>query len=148
MINVKVYMRVTKQPLKRTAVVLQRDVDNEPTETVPTDRLGIARFDLPPGTGKVLVAGIERFHGRLDGDIDIGLWSLTQASDDDAGDSGVFPSGSNAYPGMSTRMIQVDGRNILTDHLYGALHAHPRPAPRHARASTREALSRAASIAT
>jgi tRNA 2-thiouridine synthesizing protein E len=115
MINVKVYMRVTKEPLKRTPVVLQRDVDGEPTDVVPTDRLGIARFDLPPATGKVIVAGIERYHGRLDGDIDIGLWSLTQASDDDAGDSGVFPSGSNAYPGMSTRTIRVADRDILTD---------------------------------
>lgn len=115
MINVKVYMRVTKEPLKRTPVVLQRDIDNEPTAPVATDRMGVARFDLPPSTGKVFVAGVERYHGRLDGDIDIGLWSLTQTSDDDAASSGAFPSGSNAYPGMSTRTVQVDGREILTD---------------------------------
>jgi len=115
MINVKVYMRVTQEPLKRTAVVLQRDVDGEPTAPVSTDRLGVAQFDLPPGSGKVFVAGIERYHGRLDGEIDIGLSSLTQASDDDAGAPGVFPSGSNAYPNMSTRTVQADGREILTD---------------------------------
>jgi len=115
MVRVKVYMRVTKEPLKRTAVVLQRDVDREPTAPVSTDRMGVARFDLPPGTGKILVAGVERYHGRLDGDIDIGLWSLTQASDDDAGAPGVFPSGSNAYPNMSTRMLRAGEREILTD---------------------------------
>jgi len=115
MINIKVYMRVTQEPLKRTSVVLQRDADNEPTAPVPTDRFGVARFDLPPGTGKVLVAGVERYQGRLAGDIEIGLWSLTQGSDDDAGDSGVFPSGSNAYPNMATRTVHAGGRDILTD---------------------------------
>jgi tRNA 2-thiouridine synthesizing protein E len=115
MINVKVYMRVTREPLKRTDVVLHRDVDRAPTAPLSTDRLGMARFDLPPGTGKVFVAGIERYHGRLDGDIDIGLWSLTQAGGDDAGAPGVFPSGSNAYPNMSTRTVQAGGREILTD---------------------------------
>jgi tRNA 2-thiouridine synthesizing protein E len=114
-INIKVYMRVTKEPLKRTPVVLQRDGDPEPTEAVPTDRTGVARFDLPPATGKVFVAGIERYRGRLAGDIDIGFWSLTQAGDHDAGASGVFPSGSNAYPSMSTRTVHANGRDILTD---------------------------------
>jgi tRNA 2-thiouridine synthesizing protein E len=115
MINVKVYMRVTQEPLKRTTVMLQREGDGEPTTPVPTDRLGVARFDLPPKTGKVFVAGIERCHGRLDGDVEIGLRSLTQSSDDDAGAPGVFPSGSNAYPDMSTRTVEADGREILTD---------------------------------
>jgi tRNA 2-thiouridine synthesizing protein E len=115
MIDVKVYMRVTQEPIKRIAVVVQRDVDREPTSPVFTDRLGMARFDLPPGTGKVFVAGIERYHGRLDGDVDIGLWSLTQSSDDDAGAPGVFPSGSNAYPDVETRTVQAGGCEILTD---------------------------------
>lgn len=115
MITIKVFMRISKEPLKRTPVVVQRDVDNEPTKPTSTDRLGIARFDLPPGTGKVFVAGIERYHGRLDGEINIGLWSLTQTSDATEGVPGVFPDGSNAYPSMSTRTIRADGRDILTD---------------------------------
>jgi len=115
MINVKVFMRNGGQPLKRTAVVLQRDVDQRPTPATATDRAGIARFDLPPGSGKVFVEGIERYHGHLDGEIEIGLWSLTQAGDDSRGAPGEFPSGSNAYPGMTTRTVQTDGRDVVTD---------------------------------
>ncbi len=115
MITVKLFMRVTKEPLKRTPVVLQMDADASATAPVLTDRDGIARFDVDPGSGKVLVSGIERHHGRLDGEIPIGLWSMTQASDSSEGKPGEFPDGSNAYPDMATRGIIVDGREVLTD---------------------------------
>ncbi|MGA7981807.1 MAG: TusE/DsrC/DsvC family sulfur relay protein [Chromatiaceae bacterium] len=115
MISVKVFMRVTNEPLKRTPVVLQLDPDGRYTPPVPTDRTGVARFDIPPSSGKVLVSGVERYHGRLEGEIPIGLWSITQAGYGSEGTPGEFPEGSNAYPNMATRSIRVDGREVLTD---------------------------------
>lgn len=115
MIAIKVYMKVTNEPLKRTPVVLRLDPDGSETPAVATDRAGVAIFDLPPGSGKVLVSGIERYHGRLDGEIAIDLWSITQAANDAAGAPGAFPRGSNAYPSMSTRALDVDGHEVLTD---------------------------------
>ena len=115
MIVVRLCMKVTKEPLKRTPVVLQIDADGSQTEPVFTDRSGIARFELPPGSGKVLVSGLERYHGRLDGEIPIQLWSITQSGDESAGMPGEFPAGSNAYPDMTTRGVKVGDREILTD---------------------------------
>lgn len=115
MISVRVAIKYGHQPLKRTPVVLQMDADDQPVGPVLTDRSGVALFDLPPGSGKVLVSGVERFHGRLDGEIAIDLWSITQSPDDSTGTPGVFPSGSNAYPGMTKRIIHVDGHDVLTD---------------------------------
>jgi tRNA 2-thiouridine synthesizing protein E len=82
---------------------------------VLTDRAGVARFELSPASGKVLVSGLERFHGRLDGEIRVDLWSITQSEDDSSGTPGIFPSGSNAYPSMTTRTVHANGRDILTD---------------------------------
>lgn len=115
MIAVRVFMKATNEPLKRTPVVLQTDADGATTPQALTDRSGVARFDLAPASGKVLVSGIERYHGRLDGEIAIGLWSVTQSAE--AANAGAFelPSGSNAYPGMATRSIAVAGRSVLTD---------------------------------
>jgi tRNA 2-thiouridine synthesizing protein E len=115
MIAVRVAMKFTNEPLKRTPVVLKMDAEDRETEPVLTDRAGIARFDLPPGSGKVLVSGVERFHGRLDGEILVALWSITEAANDSTGTPGEFPSGSNAYPGMTTRSVEVHGRTVLTD---------------------------------
>ena len=115
MIAVRVCMKVTKEPLKRTPVALQLDLDGSETEPVLTDRAGVARFGLPPRTGRVLVSGVERYHGRLDGEIIVDLWSITQSGNDSAGMPGEFPSGSNAYPGMATRAVRVGDREVLTD---------------------------------
>lgn len=115
MIAVKVFMKVTNEPLKRTPVVLKLDADGSETPPVLTDRSGTAHFDLPPASGKVLVSGVERFHGRLDGEITIDLWSITQSSNDSAGLPGEFPAGSNAYPNMTTRAVTVNGQEVLTD---------------------------------
>jgi len=57
-------MKVTHAPLKRTPVVLELDADGSTAGPVATDR-----------SGKVLVSGVERYHGRLHGEIDIGPWS-------------------------------------------------------------------------
>lgn len=115
MISVRVAMKFGREPLKRTPVVLQMDVSAEPVGPVLTDRAGVAVFDLPPGSGKVLVSGVERFHGRLAGEISIELWSITQSPADSTGSPGVFPAGSNAYPGMTTQVVEVDGQDVLTD---------------------------------
>ena len=115
MIAVRVFMKATNEPLKRTPVVLQIDADGATTPQALTDRGGVARFDLSPNSGKVLVSGIERYHGRLDGEIAIGLWSVTQSPE--AADAGAFdlPSGNNAYPGMTIRHLSVDDRDVQTD---------------------------------
>lgn len=115
MIAVKVCMKVTQEPLKRTPVVLQIDADGSQTQPVLTDRAGVARFELPPTSGKVLVSGVERYHGRLDGEVLVDLWSITQSEDASAGAPGGFPSGCNAYPGMVTRRVQTGDREVLTD---------------------------------
>ena len=115
MIAVRVCMKVTNEPLKRTPVVLQIDADGSETAPVLTDRAGVARFELPPASGKVLVSGVERFHGRLAGEILVDLWSITQSGNDSAGMPGEFPAGSNAYPGMTTCSVRVGDRDVLTD---------------------------------
>ena len=115
MIAVRVFMKVTHEPLKRTGVVIRMDADDVETGPVLTDRTGVAQFDLPPGSGKVLVSGVERYHGRLEGEISIALWSITESANDSTGAPGEFPGGSNAYPGMSTFTLDVEGRAISTD---------------------------------
>jgi tRNA 2-thiouridine synthesizing protein E len=115
MIAVKVCLKVTQEPLKRTPVVLHIDADDSETRPVLTDRSGVARFELPASTGRVLVSGVERYHGRLDGEILVDLWSITQPADDSKGMPGEFPTGSNAYPGMSTRGVRVGDTEVLTD---------------------------------
>ena len=77
MIAVRVVMKVTNEPLKRTSVVLHLDAEGTETPPILTDRGGVARFDLPPASGKVLVSGVERYQGRLDGEILVDLWSIT-----------------------------------------------------------------------
>ena len=115
MIEITVIMKATNEPLKRTPVTLQLDAEDSQTAPVLTDRDGVARFDLPPASGKVLVAGVERYHGRLDSAIQIALWSITQSEHSSLGMPGEFPSGSNAYPGMSTQVLRVGEREVLTD---------------------------------
>lgn len=115
MIEVRVTMKVTQEPLKRAPVVLEFDADGSRTAPVLTDRAGLACFDLPPSSGKVLISGLTRFDGRLDGEIAVELWSITESERDSRGLPGEFPSGSNAYPGMTTRALDVDGRQVLTD---------------------------------
>ena len=107
MIAVHVFMKVTNEPLKRTPVVIQMDADGVEIGPVPTDRTGVAHFDLPPGSGKVLVSGVERYHGHLEGEIPVALWSVTESANESTGAPGEFPAGSNAYPGMTTRPVEV-----------------------------------------
>ena len=115
MVRIHVSMNFTHEPLKRTGVSLVLDTD--PTHPIEgsTDRNGVAEFDIPPASGKIVISGGTRYHGRLDGDIEIGLWSLT---DGDAVDERGAPGGgggSTAYPSMKTRMLKVNGHEVMTD---------------------------------
>lgn len=115
MIRVKVTMRGRNEPLKRVPINLVEDADGT-THTGATDRNGVAEFDIAPTSGKVVVAGSIRYHGHLDGDIAVELWSLTESDTvSDTGSPGGSKGGSTAYPGMQTRVLEVDGREILTD---------------------------------
>jgi tRNA 2-thiouridine synthesizing protein E len=115
MIAVRVVMKLDRSPLKRVPVALHLDASDRTTATVMTDREGRAQFDLPAASGKVLVDGVERYQGRLDGEIPIELWSIVQAANDSRGSDGHLPAGSNAYPCMQTRVLDVDGRGVETD---------------------------------
>jgi hypothetical protein len=115
MITVSLRMKLDQTPLKRVPVSLCLDADGHCTPPVHTDREGRARFDIPEASGKVLVDGVERYHGRLAGEVQVELWSITQAPSDSHGLAGHMPMGSNAYPNMQTRTLEVDGRAVLTD---------------------------------
>ncbi|MFW2372304.1 MAG: TusE/DsrC/DsvC family sulfur relay protein [Gammaproteobacteria bacterium] len=115
MISVKVFMKASNEPLKRTPVILQLDPDGFQTEAVFTDRSGNANFDLDVGSGKILISGVERYSGRLDGEINIGLWSLIDPGEGSKGAANQLNLGSNAYPGMITHSLMINGREVLTD---------------------------------
>jgi tRNA 2-thiouridine synthesizing protein E len=115
MVCVSVVMKFSHQPLKRTPVELILDENNWHIGPVPTDRSGKVCFDIPASSGKVLVSGQEHYQGRLDGEIVIDLWSLTETGHSSEGAAAAQTSGSNAYPNMTTRRIMVDGREVLTD---------------------------------
>lgn len=115
MVRIHVSMNFTHEPLKRTAVSLVLDTDPEHPVLGSTDRNGTAVFDIPPSSGKIVINGGTRYHGRLDGDIEIGLWSLTDGDAvDDRGAPGVG-GGSTAYPNMKTRTLKVNNHEVLTD---------------------------------
>jgi len=115
-LHIHVSMKFTNQPVKRTPVTLYLDTNPEHPVQGATDRTGTAVFDIPPASGKVMINGAARYHGRLEGEVEISLWSPTDAggvavSGTPGGDAG----GSIAYPGMQTRTLGVDGREVQTD---------------------------------
>jgi tRNA 2-thiouridine synthesizing protein E len=101
-------------PLKRTPVEILLD-DNQLVGPTPTDRSGKVCFDMPVSSGKVFVAGVERYQGRLDGEIDIELWNLTESGSSSGGAAADATSGNTAYPNMSMHQLMVNGREVLTD---------------------------------
>ncbi len=116
MLRVHVSMKFTNEPLKRAPVVLYLDTNPEHPVEGMTDRSGTALFDLAPASGKVVINGISRYHGRLQGDVEISLWSPTDAdSVDEYGAPGGSAGGSIAYPGMQTRALKVNDREVVTD---------------------------------
>lgn len=116
MLRLHVSMKFTKEPVKRTPVALFLDTDPEHPIRGSTDRGGTAIFDIPPASGKVVINDSTRYHGRLEGDIYIELWSPTDADAvDETGTPGGTTSGSTAYPGMRTRKLRVNGHEVMTD---------------------------------
>ncbi len=116
MLNIHVSMKFTGQPIKRTPVLLYLDTDPEHPIEGSTDRSGVAVFDIPPASGKIVVNGGTRYHGRLEGDVDIELWSPTDADAvAEFGSPGGSGGGSIAYPGMQTRSLRINGREVETD---------------------------------
>lgn len=115
MICINVTMKFSDLPLKRTPVELIIDGTDQRIGPTPTDREGKVCFDEAPTSGKVLVDGVERYQGRLDGEIHIELRNLTETGSNSEGVTSGGISGSTAYPNMTTREIVVNGTNILTD---------------------------------
>jgi tRNA 2-thiouridine synthesizing protein E len=116
MLRIHVSMKFTHDPVKRTPVTLFLDTDPDKPVHGSTDRGGTATFGIPPASGKIVVNGSTRYHGRLEGDIQISLWSPTDAdSVVEHGTPGGGDSGSIAYPGMKTRALKVNGHEVMTD---------------------------------
>jgi tRNA 2-thiouridine synthesizing protein E len=116
MLRIHVSMKFTNQPVKRTPVTLYLDTNPEHPIRGATDRNGTATFDIPPASGKVMVNGAARYHGRLEGDVEISLWSPTDAGTvAESGTPGGDAGGSIAYPGMQIRTLSVDGHEVQTD---------------------------------
>lgn len=115
MICINVKMKFSNLPLKRTPVELLLDEDAQRIGPIATDRTGKVCFDMPASSGKVFVAGVERFQGRLDGEIDVELWNLTEIGSSSEGAASDVTSGNTAYPNMTTRQIMVNGHEVLTD---------------------------------
>jgi len=116
MLQIRVSMKFTNEPVKRTPVILYLDTDPEHPIQGGTDRAGVATFDIPPASGKVVINGSARYHGRLEGNVEISLWSPTDAGTiAESGTPGGDESGSVAYPGMQIRTLRVDGHEVQTD---------------------------------
>ncbi len=117
MIKVQVNMKFTGEPFKRVPVTIIPDADPEHPLQAVTDRSGTAVFkDTAPMPGKIMVDGVARHQGYLDGEISIELRSLLDTSPvGEEGSPGGHTHGSTAYPGMQTRVLKVNGHEVLTD---------------------------------
>lgn len=116
MLEVTVKMKYSGEPLKRTPVELRLDTAPDQPVEGATDRTGVARFDIRPASGKIVIAGVTRYQGRLDGNVTLELYSLMDSEAvNDSGTPGGGEGGSTAYPGMQTRTLQVKNREVTTD---------------------------------
>ena len=116
MLRIHVSMKFTNEPLKRTPIVLFLDTNPEQPIQGATDRTGVASFDIQPASGKIVINGSTRYHGRLDGDIEITILSPTApATVVEQGTPDGRETGSTAYPGMQTRMLRVNEHEVEVD---------------------------------
>jgi hypothetical protein len=65
MVNIKVVMKTSGEPVKRIGVSLHLD-NTDRTIDGETDRNGIAAFEHVSGSGRVLVDGRSHYQGPLD----------------------------------------------------------------------------------
>lgn len=75
MISVKVIEKVSGKAAKGQEVVLSYD-GGQGTLTEHTDRNGVAYFKAQPGSGKVLVNGVERRNHYIDWCTEVVVWSV------------------------------------------------------------------------
>lgn len=115
MVCVNVKMKYSGIPLKRTPVEVLLDESDRRIGPAATDRSGKVCFEMLSGSGKVFVAGVERYQGQLDGSIDIELRNLTENGNNSEGAASDEISGSVAYPNMTMRTITVENHQVLTD---------------------------------
>lgn len=116
MVQIHVSMKFKNEPAKRTPVRLFLDTDPDHPLESSTDRYGVACFDIPPASGKVVIGNAVRYQGSLSGDIEVSLWSLTDGDAVyDQGTPDGSSGGSTAYPGMTTRTLRVNGHEVMTD---------------------------------
>ncbi|KAA3623293.1 MAG: TusE/DsrC/DsvC family sulfur relay protein [Proteobacteria bacterium] len=116
MLDVTLRMKYTDEPLKRTPVELRLDTAPDRPLLGATDRTGVAHFDIEPVSGRIMVGGATRYHGRLAGEITISLMSLTEAATvNESGAPGGSKGGSTAYPSMQIRKLVVGDREVETD---------------------------------
>ncbi len=117
MIKVQVTMKFTGEPFKRVTVRIIPDADPQHPLQALTDRSGVALFnDATPMPGKIMVDGIARHQGYLEGEINIELRSLLDSSPvGEEGSPGGYNRGSTAYPGMQTRTVMVNHHEVITD---------------------------------
>lgn len=116
MLHIRASMKFTREPVKRTPVTLYLDTDPDNPIQGATDRGGVASFDIPPASGKIVINGSTRYHGRLEGDIEIQMWSPTDSdSVAEQGTPGGDEGGSVAYPGMQVHWLRVGDREVETD---------------------------------
>jgi tRNA 2-thiouridine synthesizing protein E len=117
MIKVHVSMKFTGEPFKRVPVTIIPDADPGHPLQAFTDRAGVALFeDAAAMPGKIMVDGVARHQGYLEGEINIELRSLLDSSPiGEDGAPGGYNRGSTAYPSMQTRVVMVNEREVLTD---------------------------------
>ncbi len=119
MICIHVTMKFSDLPLKRIPVELILDKNDWHIGPTATDRSGRVCFDTPANSGKIFVAGVERYQGRLDGEITIELRNLTENGNNSDGAAGGavsgVASGDTSYPNMTIQNIIVNGKEVFTD---------------------------------
>lgn len=76
MITVKVIEKASGKAAKGQKVVLSYDGEQGTLTEQYTDRNGVAHFKALPGSGKVLVNGVERRNCYIDWCTEVAVWSV------------------------------------------------------------------------
>jgi hypothetical protein len=76
MITVRVIEKASRKAARGQKVVLSYDGDQGTLAEQYTNRNGVAYFKALPGSGKVLVNGVERRNCYIDWCTEVALWSV------------------------------------------------------------------------